>query len=889
MKLKALFFTALLVIPLTATAGTLPVPVNHTLDNGMELVLVENHATPLISCVVLVRAGLACETPETNGASHLLEHLLFNGTENRTQQQLYDDMDRIGGYNNASTSNDHATYMIMVHADRFEEALDIQTDMLFRSVIPGEKFAKEKGIVIEEIARGLDDPGAAAERFYRRILFGDGALAMPILGTPDQLQRIDRRTVLDYYTARYVPNNMVAMVTGDFESAAMVELLERHFGAVPPGKNPGDGQPAPFPRRPASSLAVSAALEPVDRIRLKLALEAPGMTHADYPAMEFLVQALNAEDRLPGLLAGEAEETAMPQDSIHGMSPAMMRAMGMGGGLNRVSCGLESYRDFSVLHFDVELSPDRDPRAAAKRIEAYLRRFTGEAVNEQELAAYRLKTKVSEITAGEKLIYYGFLRAPYLNNAGYARMTGTLDDLERLTPAVVSGVADSWFGSPVTVGAALVPPAATGGTDGTAAASSPLQRGQLANGLTLIVEENRESRAFSVHLLARNRSAMEPEGAAGAADLLHRLMRKGTAGRSAAELQQALDAIGAELKTNDAAFIPYDDYYTTPGYSFVRLVTIDEFADQALALLAEMVTEPPLADEARFQEALGEQLNVTVKASMSTREKANLAFRARLYGKGHPYAAPVTGTVATLEGLDREKLAAFHTRYFAPENLVISVVANEPAVKTFGRLNAAFGAMERGPGGDPGVPGAPEAAHPVGFVTLPGGGEQSRLTVGRVIRLADEADRAPLMVLNGLLSDRIAFQLREREGLAYSIGASLALYGDWGRLYAVMGTRPENLVRAREGIREEMLRLRTDLVEAAELEKTVYGLLGANLRRRSAGISRAYAYGIGELYGLAPGFEAELMESLKAVTPEQVRQVARDYLDPEAMLSLALE
>ena len=236
-----------------------------------------------------------------------------------------------------------------------------------------------------------------------------------------------------------------------------------------------------------------------------------------------------------------------------------------------------------------------------------------------------------------------------------------------------------------------------------------------------------------------------------------------------------------------------------------------------------------------------------------------------------------------------EILAAFHARYFAPENLVVSVVSNEPASTTFDRLETVFGGMGAGPGGEPALPAPPAAAHPTGEVNLPGGGEQSRLYVGRVVRLVDEAHRAPLMVLNGLLSDRIAFQLREREGLAYSIGSSLGFYGNWGRLYAVMGTQQENLARAREGIREEMVRLRNGLVGEAELEKTVYGLLGANLRRRSAGISRAYAYGIAELHGQAPGAEAELMEALRSVTPEQVRQAARDYLDPEAMLSLALE
>jgi len=81
------------------------------LENGMEVVLLENHNAPVIASVVIVKTGLHFEQPEINGASHYLEHLLFNGTTTRTQKQLYDDIDRIGGYNNAHTDRDYTNFI----------------------------------------------------------------------------------------------------------------------------------------------------------------------------------------------------------------------------------------------------------------------------------------------------------------------------------------------------------------------------------------------------------------------------------------------------------------------------------------------------------------------------------------------------------------------------------------------------------------------------------------------------------------------------------------------------------------------------------------------------------------------------------------------------------
>jgi predicted Zn-dependent peptidase len=136
---------------------TLPKGVSiHILDNGLQVLLIENPALPMVGVNTVVKVGSAYETFATSGMSHMLEHLLFNGTNSRTQKQLYDDTDRIGGYNNANTSEYFTNYMMVTPADNIVNGMEIQADMLFNSILPVDKFQKEKGIVLEEISKSFE-------------------------------------------------------------------------------------------------------------------------------------------------------------------------------------------------------------------------------------------------------------------------------------------------------------------------------------------------------------------------------------------------------------------------------------------------------------------------------------------------------------------------------------------------------------------------------------------------------------------------------------------------------------------------------------------------------------------------------------------------------------
>jgi len=136
-----------------------------TLDNGLRVVAIADPTLPMVGINVVVKVGSATESVATSGSSHMLEHLLFNGTETRTQEQLYDDVDSFGGYNNANTSRFYTNFMMLGPSQELDRMVEIQADMLLHSILPAEKLEKERGIVIEEIGQGGDDPGEDAERF----------------------------------------------------------------------------------------------------------------------------------------------------------------------------------------------------------------------------------------------------------------------------------------------------------------------------------------------------------------------------------------------------------------------------------------------------------------------------------------------------------------------------------------------------------------------------------------------------------------------------------------------------------------------------------------------------------------------------------------------------
>ena len=307
--------------------------VEQTLENGLRVVLIPHRANPMVAASVVVGAGVVDEVTAASGASHFLEHLLFNGTDTRSQRQLYDDADRLGAYNNATTREDHTLFTLLVAKEHAEEGLAIQADMLFRSTIPPANFEKERKIVQEELARDRVDPSYDVEAAFRALAYSGTPIARPVLGTEGGLGAITREQVLAYYKARYVPANMTLVVMGDFDVPEMLAIVKRTYGAAPRAPGPqakGGSWPAP----PKENVEIAAVEKEPPRLLAAFPLEGSPWENTTAAAQVLLAA------------AGDGKDSPLSRARTSG-SPAINRApaASQSAGPNAASCDASSSTD----------------------------------------------------------------------------------------------------------------------------------------------------------------------------------------------------------------------------------------------------------------------------------------------------------------------------------------------------------------------------------------------------------------------------------------------------------------------------------------------------------------------------------------------------------------
>ncbi len=200
-----------------------------TLPNGIRLVYEKMEHVRSVSMGVWVDTGSVRETAETAGASHLIEHMVFKGTERRNAEQIAVEMDAVGGNINAFTSKESTCFYAKVLDEHLDLVSDILSDIVFHSVFDPEELKKEQGVVLEEILMNEDSPEDLAGEESNMLFFGDEALASPILGTKDSVRAFTRETLLAYKNEFYVPKNIVVSCAGNFDENALIDSVTRWF------------------------------------------------------------------------------------------------------------------------------------------------------------------------------------------------------------------------------------------------------------------------------------------------------------------------------------------------------------------------------------------------------------------------------------------------------------------------------------------------------------------------------------------------------------------------------------------------------------------------------------------------------------------------------------
>lgn len=201
----------------------------YTLDNGLRVVMEHIPYVKSISIGIWVDAGSKHETPTNNGISHFIEHMLFKGTEKRSAKDIAEVIDGVGGQINAFTSKECTCYYTKVLDTHYNLALDLLSDMLFNSKFDPVEIEKERSVILEEINMYDDSPEDLVHDILSQTLFKNNSLGMPILGTKESLNNIDREMILEYMKGYYVANNAVLSIVGNFDEDRILETINDKF------------------------------------------------------------------------------------------------------------------------------------------------------------------------------------------------------------------------------------------------------------------------------------------------------------------------------------------------------------------------------------------------------------------------------------------------------------------------------------------------------------------------------------------------------------------------------------------------------------------------------------------------------------------------------------
>ncbi|GGO60953.1 zinc protease [Roseovarius pacificus] len=207
---------------------------SFTLDNGMDVVVIEDHRAPVVVHMVWYRAGAADEKPGVSGVAHFLEHLLFKGTETMEPGEFSATVARNGGSDNAFTSYDYTAYFQRVAADRLDLMMQMESDRMVNLQLGEDDILTERDVIIEERNQRVENnPGALFREQMSAAQYLNHPYGIPIIGWQHEMRELGLEDALEYYQTYYAPNNAILIVAGDVTPDNVRDMAQKHYGKLP--------------------------------------------------------------------------------------------------------------------------------------------------------------------------------------------------------------------------------------------------------------------------------------------------------------------------------------------------------------------------------------------------------------------------------------------------------------------------------------------------------------------------------------------------------------------------------------------------------------------------------------------------------------------------------
>ncbi len=824
-----------------------------TLENGLIIIVREDHSAPVVSAQAWCMAGSIHEGRWLGaGLSHVLEHMLFKGTTTRPGSRIDQEVQEAGGYMNAYTSFDRTVYHIDVPNTGAKVALDILCDIMQHATLPGDEMAKEKQVILREMDMNVDDPGRRASRRLFETAYTKSPYRFTVIGYPDIFNEVQPEDVRAYYLEKYAPNNVFYVVAGDVrhdEVAAQIQAAyaQRKARASPPIVLPDE------PRQTAPREVVEEA--PVELGHFHFAWHIPELRHPDLPSLDVLAVLLGN-----GRSSRLFQQVREKQGLVH-------------------SVEAWTYSPGSQGLFGLSATADADKFAAAREaMLAEIEKTKAGLISNEELDK-AVKQFVSATLAARKTMQGQAqdLGANWLaaNDLNFSQRY--LAAVKAVSPADLQRVARQYLTLDKRTLYALLPtgaapkPALAAET----ATAQPIQKFELANGLRLLVKEDHRLPFVEFRAVFQGGVLAERAENNGLTQLTARMLLKGTRRRSAEEIATAIEAVGGSI----------DSFGGNNSFGVNAEILSGDFRT-GLDLLADVLLNPTFPAPALEREREVQLAGIRAQKDQLL-QSALKAMRRALFGD-ISYGLDPLGAETSLPKLQVAHLQAFHQQRAAPNNCVLAIYGDVHTDAVRAAVQEAFAPWNPTPNaGLPTVDGGRWTVDSVRRVTETRDKKQAVLVVGYRGTTLRDPDRYPLELVQEACSDlgsRLFLRIRERLGLAYYVGAQnfIGVLPGYFAFYA--GTTPEKAEVVEKELLAEAELLRREGLTPEELKRSQAKVIGQRKIARQDLGTLATATALDELYGLGYAHGDAEDALYEAVTLEQVKAVARQYLKPEALV-----
>ncbi len=868
------------------------------LPNGLTVLVHEDHKAPVVAVSVWYKVGSSYEPAAKTGFAHLFEHLMFQGSENH-KDEFFRPFELVGATDqNGTTWFDRTNYFETVPTSALDMALWMESDRMghLLGAIGQKELDEQRGVVKNEKRQGENQPYGRVEEMMLADTFpANHPYHHSTIGSMADLDAASLADVKQWFRGYYGAANTVIVLAGDITPAQAKEKVARYFGDIAPG--PAVSKPQPWTAARTTSTR-NQMTDNVPQVRIYREWNVPGLAGRDLVPLQLAAQVLG------GSKTSRLYQRLVYQDKL----------------ADDVSASVEDHVLASMFTVQVDVKQGVDPAKVEAAVGEVMREFLAKGPTADELERAKMGVRGAFIRGLERVNTQATVLAEsevYQNDP-----TAWRKDYDRMmaaTPAQVDAAAKQWLSrGDYTL---TVSPGKVDATDAASAEALPvakgrpanvvssvkglhaaprgldrssgvpqvtqfpnlsfpaIQRGQLANGIPVILAERHDVPVVQVALQFDAGYAADAIGKPGVASFTMAMLDEGAKQLDSvqiAEQQQRLGAImgfGCGLDTCTASLNALDD----------KLVP-------SLQLFADIVEQPAFRD-ADLQRVRGVWLSGIAQEKSQPVGIALRTLPPLLYGAGHPYAIPFTGsgTEAVIQGLSAADLRAFQQAWLRPDKVKIIVTGDTTLAKIIPQLDAVFGDWHAtGTAGNKRIPQAAAQSSPRVFLINRPGSPQSMILTGLLAPPTNAPNRLEIGTMNdafgGSFTSRLNMNLREDKHWAY--GAFSFLQNALGQRPFLMYA-PVQTDKTAESV-AEILKEADAVIGDKPLTDAEIAKIKANDVRSMPGAYQTGGAVMGELqrivqYGYPDNEVATRKARIEAQTDAAVNAAAKQVIQPNAL------